>query len=251
MTAALVRTSAAAHHQIASMKESLSTLRGLEVPARTMCAKLSRRADLWMRSARSRGRAALTVPSAGVVETDAPFPHFGFLVLAENLTGTGYMVFTEGAVGSITCASIVGHPAVLGTTPSSLMHQGMSKGPVFLGGRSVARADGGKWPWERVVAIGAASTFVLTRFPSPTCLVARVWVWVCGVGRGGPRRRRLRDLLPDAASHVGCRTDLRRPPSFVPMLTLALNLPRGMRQDMPTAVRYTLARLRALTCWPA
>jgi hypothetical protein len=71
------------------------------------------------------------------------------------------------------------------------------------------------------------------------------------MGRGGPRPRRLRDLLPNAASHVGRRTDLRRPPGFVPVLTLALNLPRGMRRDMPTAVQSTLARLRAPTCWPA
>ncbi len=251
MTAALVRTSAAAHHHIAFVTKSLTTLRSLGMPAQRTCAALSRLASRWVRSARRRGQLALTVPSVGVATTDVPFPHFDLLLLTEDPIGTGYMVITESVIGLTTRASLEGHPAELVAAPSPLMHQVMGKGPLFLGGRSVARADGGEWPWERMIAIGAASTSVLTRLPSPTCLVARVRVWVCGAGRGGPRRRRLRDLLPDAASHAGCRADLLRSPSFVTMLILALNLPRGMRPSMPTAVRYTLARLRAPTCWPA
>ncbi len=71
------------------------------------------------------------------------------------------------------------------------------------------------------------------------------------MGRGGPRHRRLRDLLPDAASHVGSRMDSRRPPGSAPTFTLALNLHRGGRWDMLIAAQFTLAWRRAPTCWPA
>ncbi len=37
----------------------------------------------------------------------------------------------------------------------------------------------------------------------------------------------------------------------MPTITIAPNLPCGMRQSMPTVVQYTLARLRAPTCWLA
>jgi hypothetical protein len=84
------------------------------------------------------------------------------------------MRITEGAVGLTTRVPIEGHLAVLATAPSLSMHLGKRKGPLLLGGLCVAPSDGRKWPWVRVLAIGAVSTLALTRFPSSICPVARV-----------------------------------------------------------------------------
>ncbi len=143
--------------------------------------------SLSMRSAARCRQLVPMMPRGGAAKTDEPFLHVGFLLLTKGPADIVYVMITESVIGWTTCANLAGHLAELAVVPSSLMRRIMGKGPLLLGGSGVARANGGELPWESMVAIGAAPTSVLTRVPNLTRLVARVRVWVCGVGRGGPR----------------------------------------------------------------
>jgi hypothetical protein len=126
-----------------------------------------------------------------------------------------------------------------------------AKGPLLLRGCSVARASGGEGSWKGLIVISAISISVLTGFPIPAHMVARVRLWVCGVWRGGSRLRRLRDLIPDAAIRAGPKADWLRPPRPAATVIIALGLPHHMQLLTPIAAPSMRERLHAQECWLA